>query len=835
MITADDAEIIKSRFQLILGNRYLVLITLAYIAGIILGRFFMTEAVHCYWFALLFLFFLAALYYYRLTSFFRVSLLLFVAFAGAVSFNYSAAPLEKGIIQYAGLPMYIEGTVVEEPVIDQDYQTYQLQVDTVENREGRQKTYGRLMVKIYGSENAVYQFGERLRLRAAIVEPKGLRNPGGFDYRFFLRSQGIDALAYPKALQVDRLGTGSVNPLTGSAIGLRQQMIKFIDETLPAPSSDLLTAILFGRRGQLPAAVEENFRKAGAGHLMAVSGLHVGLVAALIVGLFSRLHIKGHGPLILAIILVFGYAYITGMRPSALRAAIMISMALGAMLLERENDLPTAVAFAALATLFVNPLLLFTIGFQLSYAATLALIYLYRPFDHLFKSMRIPQLIRSPLAITMAAQIGVLPLSVYYFHHLPAGALLFNLLFLPLIAFVVGFGLAGALLGLVIPSAGELLLWGSRPLLELMLHISSFSGIPGFYFALAPPAIPTLIAFYSLMTGFLVSYFSWEKRYAGIGEFSYLTYLRAFAGSFIQKNPRQARAVVALALLTAVIFVWAGILFPGQQDLKITFIDVGQGASALVEMPCGVNVLIDAGGEPAYSADPGVIGEKVVLPYLRYRGIREIDLAVITHPHEDHFGGFLHLAGQIPIGWFLISPISGDSPHYLNLMGKAEAEEIPVIVGTTGQSWHCGTDLKLEILNPPEGLIRGGGSELNNNSLVLLLHYKDVKVLFTGDIEDAAVLDLLSRYPELKADLLQIPHHGGYLPSIDKLLETVQPDLAVIQVGINSFGHPHPFVTGALEERGITTYRSDHDGAVFFRTNGLEFEVNTTVLLVRVN
>jgi len=828
MTTADNAAIIRSRFDEILGDRHLVLITQAYIAGIVLGRFWVTGSVHFYWLTMFFLLIQAALFLFRLTNLFKVGLLFFVVFTGAFSTYYSLLPSENNILHHTGRDLYVEGTVVEEPVIDQDYCTYQLQVEMVETKEGRQQADGRLLVMIYGPENAIFQYGDRLRLRSAIIEPKGLRNPGGFDYRFFLRSQGIDALAYPNALQVDRLGPGKVYLLAGSAIIFKQQMIAFIGKTLPSPTADLLTAILFGQRAQLPAEVEENFRKAGAGHLMAVSGLHVGIVAAMIIGLFKRLRYKGYLPLILAILLVFAYAYLTGMQPSALRAAIMISMAMGAVLLERDNDLPTAVAVAALVTVFINPLLLFAIGFQLSYAATLALIYLYRPLDHFFRTLHFPPLIRSPLVITMAAQIGVLPLSIYYFHHLPAGALLFNLLFLPLIAFVVSLGLSGALLGLLIPYLGEILLWASRPLLELMLLISGFSSIPGFYLALSPPRVTTIITIYLIFTGFLLNYYSWEKRFAAGADFSYISYLRSGAGSFVHHNPWLRKAALPLVFVVVIIFVWAGVLLPGQKDLQITFIDVGQGASVLLETPCGVNVLVDAGGEPAYSADPGVIGERVVLPYLRYRGIGEIDLAVITHPHEDHFGGFLHLVGQIPIGYFLISPVSGDSPHYQNLMGKVKKEKIMVEVATAGQSWRCGSDLQLAILSPPAGLIKGDGSELNNNSLVLLLTYQEVKVLFTGDLEDAAVLDLLSRYPELKADLLQIPHHGGYLPSMDRLLETVQPDLAIIQVGINSFGHPHPQMLEALEKAGVLIYRTDLQGAIVYKTDGQEFEITVT-------
>ncbi len=829
LVRATIAVIIRSSLQEILGNRHLVLIAIAYIAGIVLGRLWIAEVVYFYWLTMLSLLTLAMLYLTRLAAFYRVSLLFLVALAGAISVYYSIVPAADNIIQYTGVPLYIEGTVAEEPFIDQDYCTYQLKVEMIETREGRQNKNGRLLVKIFGNEGFYYRYGDKLRIRSEIIAPKGLRNPGGFDYSFFLRSQGIDALAYPYALQVERLGTGKTGGLTGSAINIRQQMIAFIGTTLPKPSSDLLSAILFGRREQLPEMVEENFRKAGAGHLMAVSGLHVGLVASMIIGLFRLLRFKGHFPLILAVLFVIAYAYLTGMRPSALRAAVMISMVMGAVFFERENDIPTAVAVAALVTLFINPLLLFTAGFQLSYAATLALIYLYRPLDHVLKALLLPPVIRTPFALILAAQIGVLPLSVYYFHYLPAGALLFNLLFLPLIAFVVGFGLSGAVIGLLVSGPGELLLWAARPLLEIMLFISGFSSIPGFYLELNPPKTATLITIYLLITGFLLIYYSWEKHVSRRGSCSFISYLGERAGSFVRQNRWFKKNALPLALVVAIVFVWAGVLFPREKDLQITFMDVCQGASALVEMPCGVNVLIDAGGKPAYSKDPGLTGEKVVFPYLQYRGVSKIDLAVITHPHEDHFGGFLYLIDRIPIGTLLISPVNGDSHYYTNLLKKVAEAKIPVEVVTAGNSWSCGSDLQLTVLSPTKGLTAGDGCDLNNNSLVLLMQYKEAKVLFTGDIEDAAVLDLLNRYPELKVDLLQVPHHGGYLLSISNLLDHVQPNLAVIQVGENSFGHPHRHVTDALTDRGIITYRSDHDGAVVVRTNGPEIEVKTAI------
>ncbi len=812
----------------IFTGRIFVILVLAYISGIVAVRFFVEGMSGVYWLTGILLLFVIVGLYFKAIDLYRAILVLIVAAAGGIAFLSAVQYPAGGLLSYTDFPLYIEGTVIDEPLVYDDYTAYRLKIEVLETKEGRFVVPGTLQVKIYGSENESYWFGERLRMRGVISEPRGQRNPGGFDYRFYLRSQGIDAQVAPKAALVSSLGQGDLNFLTVSALKLRSAMAGAINKTLPSPSAELLTAILFGQRHRLPEEVEHNFRRAGVGHLMAVSGLHVGLAAALILALWRRLKMQGRLPLILAIVLVFAYAYLTGMRPSALRAAIMVSTALAALLLDREQDLPTNVAFAALVTLFINPLLLFTIGFQLSYAATLTLIYAYRPLEHLLKSMRCPAILRPPLAITLAAQVGVMPLCLYYFHYIPTGAVLFNLLLLPLIGIVIGLGLSGALVSISFPFFGDLLLWASRPLLEIMLFITGLSARPGFYIALYPPGIHLLIMFYISLGALLFVYYRCSEP---AGEEEHRSIFNVFLGSRHKLFPHKLyrrRFTAGILLILAVILIWSGILFPQQKPLKVTFIDVGQGAAAMIETPCGKVIMVDGGGEPAYRGEPGEIGKRVLLPLIRHQGIRNIDLAVISHPHEDHFGGFIPLVEEITIKRFLISPAPGESIYYDQLLEQAMLNGIAISAVRPGQIWSCGHDLLLEVIAPPEQLFKGTKSDLNNNSIVLMLHYKEVRFLFTGDIEDAAVEKLLRERAALKADLLLVPHHGGFLAAMPAFLEAVQPSLAVIQVGRNSFGHPHLFVISSLEEAGVEIYRTDHHGAVIIETDGIELKVTTT-------
>ena len=811
----------------LLFNRVVLVITLAYILGITGGKLWQSSSYSIYPLGILILLAVLTASRFRFIDCFKAVLILAAFAAGGAAFIFAQLPPSGGVLNYTGEPVYVEGTVVDEPIFYSDNVSYRLKVHSVETADGIFSAPGTLLVRVYGDSAETYWFGEKLRVRGVIVEPRGLRNPGGFDYRYHLKSQGIDALVYPKASMVESLGTGELAKPVEAALRLRSGMVKVIESSLPSPSDALLTAILFGQRQRLPEQVADNFRRAGAGHLMAVSGLHVGLVAGLFLGLCRLLRLQGRVPLAIAIFLVLAYAYMTGLRPSAVRAALMVSLAFGALILDRENDLPSAVAFAALATLFFNPLLLFTVGFQLSYAATISLIYAYKPLLELPVFQRLPLLLRAPVAITLAAQIGVLPLSIYYFHALPTTALLFNLCLIPLITFTVGLGLAGALTALVIPLVGELIVWASRPLLELMLFITSYSNLPFMYVTVRPPGIGTLFVIYGIMSVILLIYYLRPDDPAG-GKASLFFIIKPLR---LQASSARGKARVWFLIILLFVFTvisWASLFTPDSDKLIVTFIDVGQGASALIEAPCGKVILVDAGGEPSYRGDPGAVGERIILPFLRYKGIRQIDMAIITHPHEDHFGGFIPLVEQFKIEHMLISPAQGGSDHYEGLLEKALSGGIVIQQASAGQTWLCKDGIVLEIIGPPQTLYRGTSSDLNNNSVVFILHYGEVKMLFTGDIEDTAVKDMLKNNSDLRSDLLLIPHHGGYLETMPALLEAVKPDAAVIQVGNNSFGHPHPYTLSALEKSGTVVYRNDQHGAIIAETDGRVLNIYIT-------
>jgi competence protein ComEC len=391
-----------------------------------------------------------------------------------------------------------------------------------------------------------------------------------------------------------------------------------------------------------------------------------------------------------------------------------------------------------------------------------------------------------------------LPLTLYYFPHLPLWGPIVNVLAVPLGGFlVVGTGLLAICMWFISPMLAAYIIELSGLCARMLLAlIDWFNSLPGADWSLAPMRTHEITAYYSLLLG--------------------LCLLRW----------RSYRRVTVLCLITAIVlwgggWLWQEIRHWRGRPLEIHFIDVGQGDATLIKFPNGQNMLVDAGGSAFGKVD---VGERALYPYLRWLRVNRIDFAVLSHPHPDHFDGFIYIARKIPIGEFWHNGQQIALPRFRVLMQTLQELRVRQRVFHRHQRIDIG-GVQIQNLHPLPGPHEGtsyywvfGG---NDNSLVLHLQYKEVSFLLAGDIETRAEEILSERWPNLRVNLLKVPHHGSRTSSTDRLLDLLKPQHAALSLGrMNRYNFPHPSVIERYQQRHIKLWRTDQHGRLHVSTNG---------------
>lgn len=719
---------------------------------------------------------------------------------------------------FAGHFVTIEGVVIREPEVFPDRVNYVLRVQQLNLGDEPPAAGGLVLVRVPRPAE-VYGYGSVLRAHGLLQMPGPPGNPGQFDYSAYLKRRGIEVVLYVEEPgKASLLGSGLGNPLVDAALKAKEVFRSSASATLTAEQQAMLGGMIFGSRGELSQEVKEAFTATGLGHILCVSGLHVGLVLGGFLGLIRLLGVPLTVGALPAGVLVVFYAVMTGLGPAVVRAGVMGLLVLLAYLVGRERDWPSALALAALVVLLVNPLSIYEAGFQLSFAATWGILYLGPALNKwLLKVSWLPGWLRALIWVPLGAQLGTLPLVALYFNLVSPVSLLANIVAVPLVGIILLLGTAGSVAGLILLPLGQIINFGTGAALDLFAWlIKGLSSLPGAALYVTSPQVALIAAWYVILS---VAALPAKEPLPGTG----------FEGDLPPRQGRAAGAVyLAAAGLLALIMLWPA----GRGELEIHFIDVGQGDAILVSLPSGRHMLVDAGGWQGELETGEGAGSRVVVPYLRQLGINRLDLLVLTHPHEDHAGGARGVINNVPVTMVLVSPAGfepGVAPGYDSLLTAIKAENTPVIVAKAGDRINLDRDVQIGILAPPAALFSNTRSDLNNASLVLRLDYGETSMLLTGDIEVEAAQWLLDTGAHLSADLLKVPHHGSRFFE-PLLLAAVAPRAAVISVGSrNNFGHPAPALLEALQDGGALIYRTDLDGAVIMRSDGKSIRIRPTL------
>lgn len=528
-------------------------------------------------------------------------------------------------------------------------------------------------------------------------------------------------------------------------------------QRLPEQSAgrSLVEALLLGRRESFPADWSVALQRLGLAHVLAVSGLHVGLIGGLAWFAFRPCWIAVRVAAVL--ILVWVYAALVGDRSSVHRAAVMISFLVGTRLLERPPAALNALALAVLVLLLRRPSLVQDLAFQLSVAATGGLLVLGPLIAQWWKAERAWS---RAAAASLGAHLAAIPLAVPAFFHLPLAAPLLGLVVLPWTSLVLVLSVFWALLALLAPAL-------SVPYVGLL----SLAALPYAALSKVPPSTILSVPL-ALETGPAL----------------------VFATSAVVALRRGLTSVFFLGVI-----VTGGLWLHRPRGIELVMFDVGQGDSILLR-DGSHSLLIDGGGWRR-----GDFGGRVLRPALAGQGVRRLDAVVVTHPDLDHCGGLADLSARLPIAELWIGPGWIKAPCVERML-QGSAMRVRVLWAGDRLSWR---GWRFLVLHPRPGM-RGSA---NNRSLVLMAESRGTRVLLTGDIGQRIEEELVRSGLDLRADILKIAHHGSRGSTSAVFLDAVQPSWALIPVGgANVYGHPAPQVLERLRERGIATLRTDHHG-----------------------
>ena len=672
---------------------------------------------------------------------------------------------------------------------------------------------------VEGRRYPFLRHGDEVVVRGFLDAP---RNIGPFDYREHLAVRGVRTV-------VSGAEVVSVTPGADGASSLlhdtRSRLEDVLHGSVPGPVAPVAAAVLFGLRGGLPPETYADFRKAGLAHILAVSGLHVGLVLGLSLLASQALMGRRYGLyLISPLALLWVYILLAGAPPSAVRAGMMGSAFLLALAVGRMPAAVNALGLSAFLLLLVEPLSLWDRSFQLSFTSMAGVLLLGLPLSALALERtsalrgRMPETAAkalgataASLSVSMGAFAGSLPVVAFNFGEVPllgAPATLLAMAVMP--SFLVASALT-ATAGLAFAPLGEALgvvAWLAGAALIRLAAL--FAAVPGAHLAVEGIGAASVWSAYVLMAcaGAATTYRRWLPQASDL--------VRTLWEGPSRPVERLAALGAAAALMGA---VWVAALTPSGGLLHLHVLDVGQGDALLIVTPDKSTALVDGGPDPRQTAN-------LVDALLPIEGLR-MDLGVVTHDHADHATGLLGLAREGRFEQLLMPPPlpGGD----VSRRSELSALGIDVAEGVQGTTVQLGEQVRLEVLNPPLPLLSGTSSDPNNNSIVLRVLYGDASALLMADLFTEAEYGLIDAGLDLSADILKVGHHGSATSTSPALLAAVGPAAAAVPVDSeNRFGHPSPDVmtrlAGAVGEQVFTTAE---DGCISFTSDGARWWVST--------
>jgi competence protein ComEC len=755
-----------------------------------------------------------------------------------------------------------------------------LQVASLEDRFQTYEVTGKLRVTAVGHLPGI-KIGDKILLNGRIRSIANFNNPGGFDYEKYMLFKGIAATVYVKADDLTIIERHSPTIFFRILNKVRNRFDVLVEKSRRTEAQGVMKALIIGDRSKISDKTRQAFNRAGVGHLLAISGLHVGIVATVSFAIFQWMMVRikpflwrawtRKGAALLSLVPVFAYGAVAGLSPSTQRAVIMVSLFLLTFLFEKEQDPFNTLSLAALMILVADPPSLFSISFQLSFTTVLAIIFgfsrMQKRADAQKTQMKdywrvhLKNRLIGFFLVSFFAICGSLPLVAFYFNQISVIGLAANFLVVPLVGFIaVPLGLSALFVLPLSPTlASGCIKIGIEILTYALRIVALFADLPFAAVKIVTPSLLEVGCYYALILALLnlrrlqpdaagrcpVTDEDCMQIEAHINNFvlSGVKYnlRKLFAISLIrrfralsQTRMAQVALVLVFVILTADTCYW---LYQRcwHKDLRITVIDVGHGSSSLLELPGGHTILVDGGGFSDNSAFD--VGARILAPFLWRKKIRTIDTLILSHPNSDHLNGLIYIAEHFNVKNVWTNNEARNTAGYKKFTEVVADRNIFFSVYADMERHKRINGVDFSLLYPPQDFLDRKELEKwrnsNNNSLVVKASFDSISFLFPGDIMAAAEKELVQiAEDKLAATVLIAPHHGSKSSSSEIFLGAVKPKVIIISSGRKSrFNFPHPTVLKRYEKRGSTIYRTGVNGALQMETDGRYLKIKPFISL----
>lgn len=633
--------------------------------------------------------------------------------------------------------------------------------------------------------------GETCKVEGVLKEPNIARNENAFDYKKYLSNDGIHWILTLENIPNATCKMSGFNMVNMLKVW-REKGIQRIETYFPTEIVPIASALIFGDREWMEEDLQLAYQRLGIVHLLAISGSHIVVLVGIIYYLLIRIGVTREKSSFILMIILPCYAILTGLGPSVIRAVLTSMLLLMKVSSPQLARLPTIdiLSIVFILYLLVKPSIIFDIGFLLSFTVSYFLIIssniLRDSQDHPLKTY---------LFTTFISEYSVLPILLTYFYEIPTLSLLANLVYIPFFSVlvlpyvIVLYFLSYLLL--------EHVIWIVYPL-SYLLTVSDFlvRKISSFPFSVVILGKPTILSLLLYITSLPIFFYCYET----VGK----------------KKKRWLYSIPIGCMLFH--FVCSNYSSEGE----ITFIDVGQGDSALVRLPFNKGTyLIDTGGTLEFEKekwqvrrDPYEVGRKVLVPFLKSKGISEIDKLILTHGDIDHIGGSVAVLKELKVKEILMPKVNKEyTSEEKEIFLIAQKKRIPIQFVGGGDYWKK-ENADFTILSP----IHEEYESENNGSIVLLAKIAGLSWLFTGDLEQGGELDLVNEYPSLEGiDILKVGHHGSKTSTSAEFIDKLKPKMAIISVGVNNlYQHPSEEVLKVLDDNNVKVLRTDQNGGISF-------------------